>query len=91
MNYIRGGLKKPSRQRQTDAQIIGFKTGVLAMAATMNDLFGDEVTEDMIAATVKGAMEVMYAIADGSENCRYINSELAKRTGIDILNAEEKR
>jgi hypothetical protein len=36
-------------------------------------------------------MEVMYAIADGSENCRYINSELAKRTGIDILNAEEKR
>lgn len=85
MNYIRGGLKKPSKQRQTNAQIIGFKTGVLAMAATMNDLFGEEITEDMIAATVEGAMQVMYAIADGTEECRYINRELEKRTGINIL------
>ena len=85
MNYIRGGLKKPSKQRQTDAQLMGFKTGVLAMAATMNDLFGEEITEDMIAATVEGAMRVMYAIADGTEKCRYINRELEKRTGINIL------
>ena len=64
---------------------MGFKTGVLAMATTMNDLFGDEITEDMIEATVKGAMQVMYAIADGTEECRYINRELEKRTGINIL------
>jgi len=36
MNYIRGGLKKPSKQRQTDAQLMGFKTGVLAMATKTN-------------------------------------------------------
>ena len=83
--------KSPSKARQVEAQLIGFKTGVLAMAATMNDLFDESITEDMIAETVRGAMQVAYAIADGTENCKYINSELAKRTGIDILGTGEKR
>ena len=83
--------KSPSKARQVEAQLMGFKTGVLAMAATMNDLFDETITVDMITETVKGAMQVAYAIADGTENCKYINSELAKRTGIGILGTGEKR
>lgn len=48
--------KSPSKARQVEAQLMGFKTGVLAMAATMNDLFDETITVDMITETVKGAM-----------------------------------
>lgn len=88
--YIPGRrITKSSKQKEIDNQIMGFKAGIMAMAATMNDLLDDSVTEDMIRATCQGAMEMMRAIADGTVDSKYLNRELEKRTGIDIIGRGE--
>ena len=91
MNYIPGAkIKPPSRQREINAQLQGFKAGMLAMAVTMHDLFDETIDLDMIEATCKGAIKVMYAIADGTEDCKYMSRRLAEEIGIDILEVGEK-
>lgn len=88
-NYIPGNrFSKGTKGRDIENQILGFKTGVLAMAVTMNDLLDDAVDEDMIGATCEGAMTMMEAIGTGDVKCKYLNRELEKRTGINILGVE---
>ena len=82
-------MKAELEKEIKDAQIRGFKIGMMSAVSVLNDVywFEDEELQDVM----EKMQAFMMSIVDGNEDVDKLNKEVEAMTGINILKLWEER
>ena len=74
-----------SDQRKRRAHVEGYKAGVLSCLAFLNDVH--DFTNEELQEVADNALVFIKGITDGTVEVKYVNREMEKMTGINVLEA----